>query len=124
MTKRRRTQAEIIAAFRGLSRRRNDPSDDQNPERIAAYYQAAKPGDRAVIRQTQGGELRFSVDEIENVKPEIGRLYLKTGALDWGGRAFYRKSGKSCYAPMGQTSLVIPTEKVLRWIEEHPSRLR
>ena len=119
MTKRRLTQSEIIDAFRGLSRRRNDPSAAQSPEEIAAYYQAAKPGDRVVIRQTQYGELRFSIDEIENVKPEIGRLYLKRGALDWGGRAFYRKSGKSCYAPTGQTSLVIPTEEVIRWIENH-----
>jgi hypothetical protein len=115
------SRSSVLAAFRGKrAPSRIDPSAKQTPEQIASYYQAAQIGDRAAIRQTQGGVLRFIIDEIENVKPKIGRLYLRSGSPDWGGKAFYRKTGKSCFAPTGQTSLVVPTEEVVRWAEANP----
>ncbi|MCF8476496.1 MAG: hypothetical protein K9G60_05670 [Pseudolabrys sp.] len=100
-----------------------DPSSSQTPDDISAYYQNADIGDPAVIKQTQFGFLRFKVTEIDNINPKNGRLYLKEGASDWGGSAYYRKSGKSCYAPTGQTSLVVPTTELLDWIKANPNRL-
>ncbi|MEA2872003.1 MAG: hypothetical protein QOH67_1979 [Hyphomicrobiales bacterium] len=99
---------------------KDDPSGNQTPEEISTYYQNAKIGDPAVIRQTQLGVLRFQLTEIENIKSERGRLYLKQGASDWGGSAFYRKGGKCCFAPTGQTSLVVPTTAVRAWIKANP----
>ena len=98
-----------------------DPSANQTPGDISTYYLGAKIGDRAVIKQTQYGVLRLKLTEIENINPKNGRLYLKEGSSDWGGSAFYRKTGKSCFAPTGQTYLVVPTPEVLEWIETNPN---
>jgi hypothetical protein len=97
----------------------DDPSANQSAEEISAYYTAAKEGDKAAIRETQYRQLRFIITEIDNVNPRLGRLYVKQGS-DFGGSAFYRKTGKSCFIPKGQTSLVIPTPEVLRWVEANP----
>jgi hypothetical protein len=121
MSKKLLSRSDIVSALRGPPRQpRNDPSADQTAEEIAAYYQNAKIGDRAAIRQSQYRLLRFTLDEIENIKPKIGRLYLRKGSPDWGGSAFYRKSGKSCFAPTGQTRLVIPTPDVTAWVKTNP----
>lgn len=97
-----------------------DPSNEQTAEEIANYYSAAKIGALAAIRQTQYGLLRIKITTIDNIKPKLGRLYLTNGASDWGGAAFYRKTGKSCFAPTGQTFLVIPTSEVVQWAEANP----
>jgi hypothetical protein len=75
-----------------------DPSTGQSPEQITAYYRNAKPGDVAVIRETQYGMLRFIVTTIKDVNPRRGRVYLAQEA-SWGGCAFYAKSGKNCWSP-------------------------
>jgi hypothetical protein len=114
-------RSQVIAAFGGRRRRpRNDPSAGQTVEQIAAYYLSAKIGDRAAIKQTQNQLLRFTITEIENIDPKTGRLYVKQGAPDWGGSAFYRKTGKNCYSPRGQTSLVIPTTEISAWARKNP----
>lgn len=97
---------------------RNDPSSSQTVEMICEYYRAAKIGDAAAIRQTHGSMLYFRMTQIENIKGP--RLYLKVAA-DYGGVAFYIKSGKNCRSPTGQSGLVIPTPEVAAWIERNPS---
>lgn len=34
--------------------------------------------------------------------------------------AFYMRSGKNCFHPKGQTTLVVPSDEVLAWASEHP----
>jgi hypothetical protein len=76
-------------------------------------------GDRAALRHTQYGRLRFTVTEIEGINPKQGRVYVRENC-PWGGNGYYMKSGKSCWSPTGQTHLVVPTPAVLAWTEEHP----
>lgn len=91
------------------------PCIDQILEEVAGYYRSAPLGASAVVRETQYGLLRYHVAKIVGSKPECGRVYVS----NFG--AFYMKSGKNCFHPTGQTQLVVPTEKVLAWIIEHPS---
>jgi hypothetical protein len=102
----------------------DDPTINQTPAEIAEYYRQAGVGAKAAIRQTQYGLLRISITEIESINPKLGRLYLKQGAVDWGGSAYYRKTGKSCSKPTGQTKLVIPTKHVIAWAEANPDGLK
>lgn len=90
------------------------PCVDQTEEEIGACYRAAKEGDKAVVRQTQGHMLIYKVTEIEGINPSRGRVYVK----QFG--AFYSKHGKNCFHPKGQTSLVVPTAEVLSWAQQHP----
>ncbi|MDW9481164.1 hypothetical protein GOB57_21190 [Sinorhizobium meliloti] len=90
------------------------PCAYQTEEEIAAYYRNASIGDRAVVRQTQGHMLVYGVTEVEGLNTRLGRVYIK----QYG--AFYSKSGKNCFHPKGQTTLVVPTEDVLKWAAEHP----
>ena len=114
-------RTRIAKALGAMMRRppHNDPSSSQTLAQIARYYQNAKPGERAAIRQTQYGLLRFKITEIASINPSLGRIYLKQGA-EWGGSAYYRKTGKNCYSPTGQTHLVVPTSEVLVWVEKNP----
>jgi hypothetical protein len=98
---------------------RNDPSADQTPEQITSYYRGVQIGDAAAIRQTQFGYLRFKITTIDGVNTKAGRVYL-ADAADWGGVAFFVKSGKNCFSPSGQSRLVIPTPEISAWIEQHP----
>ena len=82
---------------------RNDPSSDQTPEQITAYYRSLKSGDAAAIRQTQYDTLNFKVTTIDGVNTKSGRVYL-ADAADWGGVAFFVKSGKNCFSPTGAIS--------------------
>lgn len=86
----------------------------QSQTDIETYYRNAEAGSVAVVRQTQHHMLAYSVTEIEDTRPEKGRTYIK----QFG--AFYMKSGKNCFHPKGQTTLVVPTPEVLTWAEEHP----
>jgi hypothetical protein len=98
---------------------RNDPSADQTPEQITAYYRNAQIGDAAAIRQTQYDNLNFKVTRIEDVNRKSGRVYLSAEA-DWGGVAFFVKSGKNCSSPTGQSRLVIPKPEISAWVKQYP----
>jgi hypothetical protein len=89
------------------------PCVDQSAADVEAYYRNVQPGDRAAVRHTQDGILRYDILSIREVNPRIGRIYLSLGA-------FFMKSGKKYSAPTGQTQLVVPTESVLAWAEAHP----
>jgi hypothetical protein len=55
------------------------------------------------------------ITEIEGRNPRTGRVYVK------GFGAFYMKSGKNCFHPKGQTTVVLPTEPVRQWAAANPS---
>lgn len=93
---------------------RGSPCACQTEDEIATYYRNANVGDVAVVRQTQGHLLVYAVTEVEGVNGRAGRVYIKQHG------AFYAKSGKNCFQPKGQTTLVVPTDEVLNWAAEHP----
>ena len=66
------------------------------------------------MRQTQYHSLQYTVTTVEGINPARGRAYIR----NFG--AFYMKSGKNCYHPTGQTTLVAPTPEVLAWAEANP----
>jgi hypothetical protein len=88
------------------------PCYEQTPEEIENYYRHMPEGSPAAVRHTQGGMLRYDIADIEGRKPRSGRIYIR------GHGAFYMKSGANCFAPTGQTSLVVPTEAVIAWANE------
>lgn len=101
--------------------RPGDPSADQTPDQVAQHYRNAKEGETAVIRETYANRLWFVVTTITGTNPKAGRLYLADAPKSGhGGRAFYAKSGKNCFSPKGQSSLVIPTEAVLEHAKRYP----
>jgi hypothetical protein len=85
-----------------------DPSETQTDEQIEQHYRNVSIGDRAAIRSTHHGWLQFKITSIDGLKR--GRIYVAEGC-PWGGRAYYAKHGKSCYAPTGQSRLVVPHTK-------------
>lgn len=90
------------------------PCIEQTQADIEAYYRGTPEGEVAVVRRSQGHLLEYVVAEIEGRNPKRGRVYIR------GHGAFYMKSGKNCFHPTGQTTLVVPTEAVLTWAREHP----
>ncbi|GAB9179499.1 hypothetical protein [Bradyrhizobium diazoefficiens] len=107
----------------GFGRARpGDPSATQTQEQIAEHYRNAKEGDVAVIRETYATRLWFIVTKITGTNPKAGRVYLEHApSSGYGGRAFYMKSGRNCFAPKGQSSLVMPTQDVLEHAEKFPA---
>ncbi len=59
----------------------------------------------AIVREAQYGEVKYTRTRVDNVKR--GRVYVDYEPL-WGGRSFYLKSGKNCWSPTSQTTLVLP----------------
>ena len=94
--------------------RKISPCAYQTADDIAEYYKAAEVGAVAVVRNTQYHMLEYMVTEIEGTNPRLGRVYVR------GSGAFYAKSGRNCFHPKGQTSLVVPTDEVLEWAKAHP----
>lgn len=90
------------------------PCMDQTVKDVEAYYGVADVGAVAVVRQTQNHQVKYSVSSIGAVPVRSGRVYVE------GFGAFYRKNGKNCFHPTGQTRLVVPTEQVLSWAAAHP----
>jgi hypothetical protein len=95
-----------------------DPSHGQTAEEIERYYRNVKIGDLAAIRSAQYGRLEIKITTVSDINPQIGRIYL-SDAVVWGGVAYFMESGKSCYAPSGQSSLVVPNEKITTWAKEN-----
>lgn len=109
-----KTTIEMLREYREQHPRPLSPCIDQTGADVAAYYRGAAVGAPAVVRQTQYGRLQYHVTEVEGGNPRSGRIYIK------GHGAFYAKSGKNCFHPTGQTSLVVPTAEVLAWAAAHP----
>ena len=57
--------------------------------------------------------LRYEIMHIDGVNPQRRKIYLRLGA-------FFMKSGKKYSAPTGKTTLVVPTDAVVAWANEHP----
>jgi hypothetical protein len=110
-TTRQQIRDELKEARRETPR---SPCVDQTPAEIEAYYGKAQPGDRAAVRQTHGGILRYDITDIQGANPKLGRVYVR------GFGAFWMKHGKNCRHPTGQTTLVMPTDAVVAWALDHP----
>uniref|UniRef100_UPI001AEBE93C hypothetical protein n=1 Tax=Pleomorphomonas koreensis TaxID=257440 RepID=UPI001AEBE93C len=114
LPKTRKEALEEVRQYRLDHPRPVSPCIDQTEADVAAYYKAASAGAAAIVRETQGDCLRYTVTEVEGTAPRLGRVYIK----NFG--AFYAKTGKNCFHPKGQTRLVVPTEAISAWIAEHP----
>lgn len=88
------------------------PCANQTEAEIEKYYRNAEIGDIAVVRNTQGYVLQYTVLEISDRRPDIGSIYV-------GNQSYYMKNGKMRRHPTGQISLVVPTNEVLAWHKEH-----
>lgn len=108
--------------MQGIPMRKQAPCNTQTPEQVEAYYRNVKPGDVAMIRDTQGNIFGYRVDKITDTNPKLGRVYIEKGDA-WGGRAYYAKNGKSCMSPTGQINLIVPTEEVFAWIKDNSGSL-
>lgn len=105
---------EAVREYQTQNPRPVSPCIDQTEHDISAYYKSAGAGNQAVVRQTQGHILLYTVTAVEGTNPKAGRVYIQ------GFGAFYAKSGKNCFHPKGQTTLVVPTAEVLEWAAAHP----
>jgi hypothetical protein len=111
------TRQEVVESLRGYraaNPRPLSPCVDQTEEDIGAYYRQAEVGEKAVVRNTQYGVLRYTVTTIEGKNPARGRVYIQNAG------AFYIRHGRNCFHPKGQITLVVPTQAVLAWAIEHP----
>lgn len=93
------------------------PCAYQTQEEIEQYYRNAPIGAKAAVRHTQYGLLEYDITIIERRSEALGRVYIRSRS---SGSAFYIKSGKNCYHPKGQSSIVVPTEDVVIWAENNP----
>ena len=96
-----------------------DPSAEQVTLEIEQFLRATQEGDDVAIRNTHGGILLFQIAKVTNTNPSLGRLYTNKAGFS-GGSAWFMKSGKNCYYPGGQSTLIMPTQDVRRFIEDHP----
>lgn len=96
-----------------------DPSHGQTAEEIERYYRNVKIGDLAAIRSSQYGRLEIKITTVSNINPEAGSIHLNDDAV-WGGVAYSVGNGKSYYASTGQSSLIVPNEKVTAWAKANP----
>jgi hypothetical protein len=101
------------------SRTYDDPSHGQTAEEIERYYRNVKIGDLAAIRDRQYGRLQIKVTTVSNINPEVGSIHLNDDAV-WGGVAYSVESGKSYYASGGQSTHIVPNEKVTAWAKANP----
>lgn len=90
------------------------PCVGQTVADIESYYRNQPEGALAVVRQTQGGMLLYTLSTIELRRTRSGRINVP------GFGDFTMKSGVNCYYPKGQTTLVVPTDEVVAWAKEHP----
>ncbi|RWD71106.1 MAG: hypothetical protein EOS37_12770 [Mesorhizobium sp.] len=105
---------EALKENRKANPRPLSPCVDQTPADIESYYRNSPEGARAVVRETQGGMLRYTLSTIELRRTRSGRINVP------GFGDFMMKSGVNCYHPKGQTTLVVPTDKVVAWSKDHP----
>jgi hypothetical protein len=89
------------------------PCRNQTEAEIGAYYQAAGAGAVAVVRLTHGMTLTYFLAEVEGQLPR-GRIAVRNHG------SFYARTGRNCFHPKGQTTLVVPTPEVLEWAAANP----
>ena len=97
-----------------------DPAAGQTPRQVEEYLRSVKVGGVVAIRNTQDQQLEYQLTMVTGVSPRGQRLYTEH-STGWGGSAWYRRSGKNCRAPTGQSRLVIPTPEVKQFVADyHP----
>lgn len=89
------------------------PCADQTEADIGSYYRNEPEGAVAVVRRTHGGILIYEVTTFALRRTRSGRINVNNSG------DFYMKSGKNCFEPTGQTRLVVPTDAVIAWANEH-----
>lgn len=95
-----------------------DPTAGQTEASIGAYLRACPIGGEVAVRETQGGNLSFTLATIASIDPRLGRLYLSIEGQ--GAGAWFLEHGRSCVQPTGQSQLVEPTPAVRAFIKDHP----
>jgi hypothetical protein len=96
-----------------------DPATGQTMEEISAYIRQAKVGDYVAIRSTYAAHLVYRIPLITGVNPKSGRVYTEdVGGL--GGRSWFMKSGRNCFASKGKAVLILPTQAVRDFAANHP----
>ena len=96
-----------------------DPAAGQTPRQVEEYLRSVKVGGVVAIRNTQYEQLEYQLTKVTGVSPRGQRLYTEHSA-GWGGSAWYRRFGKNCRAPTGQSRLVIPTPEVEQFVADYP----
>lgn len=98
-----------------------DPTADQTLATIAAFLMESDVGTEVAIRSTYGGILTFSFTTIREVGSGTRRHYIYTvHAADYGGPAWYRKTGVNAKSPGGQARLVQLTPLIRDFMQSHP----
>lgn len=100
-----------------------DPCLEQSEKTIAPFLKRCIVGDEVAIRCTAQGILQIRILPIARIRPEFGRLYIDGTIGSYGG-SWYIKTGRSTFAPYGQTRLAEPTEKVRQFLREYPKGLK
>lgn len=100
------------------------PCHGQTESSIKEWMKAnVAVGTEVVVRNSQGGFLQYARATV--VRVGKGRFEVDTlgqGNLSGAGRTFYY-SGKNCWAPKGQTRLVVPTPEILAVCDGLPGAL-
>ena len=88
------------------------PCADQTVEQKEQYYRTALIGAAAIVRDTRGQWLRYTIEKIE-------RRLVKTVVI-FGVGSFYMASCTQYHCTGGGRTLVRPTDGLLGWINENP----
>ena len=104
-----------------MSTKTPDPSAGQTNETIGAFLAAIEVGAQVAIRNPHGGCLHFRFATVTDIGSGTRAKFLYTDlAGDYGGNAWFRKSGKNGRSSGGQTRLVEPTPQVRQFIADYP----
>ena len=95
------------------------PGAEQTDEAIEAWLREnVKVGSEVAVRHTQGGMYQYELGRV--IRLGRGRFHVeirqRDGTFVNTGASFYY-SGRNCWHPKGQTSLVMPTPAVREAIE-------
>lgn len=96
-----------------------DPLAGVTAEEITAGLLLLGPDDEVAIRNTQGGCLQYVITKVEGLNLRAGRFYTKHPAGN-GGTAWYRKTGKNCFHPTGQSRVVPVNDAIRAYVEQFP----
>lgn len=84
-------------------------------DKTKRFYKENPPvaGDNALIISTQASCVTYEIAKI--VRVSAARIYFDK-SFGWGGSSFYY-SGKNCWSPKGQTRLVPPIDKIVKFMK-------
>jgi hypothetical protein len=88
------------------------PCTDQSAEQKESYYRSTSIGEIAIVRDTRGRWLRYTIETI------AWRSLKMVGIFRVG--SFYMESCSQYHCTGGGRTLVRPTDVLLDWIKENP----